>query len=67
MRSGQGAALPNRQNCSAESGSAARPRDPYLPGIKGRTAMNLALGLMSFGFTVTMAIPLVGPMLLQAF
>lgn len=29
--------------------------------------MNIALGLMSFGFTVVMAIPLVGPMLLQAF
>jgi hypothetical protein len=29
--------------------------------------MNIALGLMSFAFTVTMAIPLVGPMLLRGF
>ena len=28
--------------------------------------MNLALGLMTFGFTVVMAIPIVGPMLLHA-
>ena len=28
--------------------------------------MNIALGLMSFGFAVTMAIPLVGPILLHA-
>ena len=26
--------------------------------------MNIALSLMAFGFTVTMAIPIVGPMLL---
>lgn len=29
--------------------------------------MNLALSLMAFGFTVVMAIPIVGPMLLAAF
>ncbi len=29
--------------------------------------MKIALALMSFGFAVTMAIPLVGPMLLNAF
>jgi hypothetical protein len=28
--------------------------------------MNLALSLMSFGFAVVMAIPIVGPMLLAA-
>jgi hypothetical protein len=28
--------------------------------------MNLALSLMSFGFTLVMAIPIVGPMLLAA-
>jgi len=28
--------------------------------------MNLALGLMTFGFTVVMAIPIIGPMLLSA-
>ncbi len=29
--------------------------------------MNLALGLMSFGFAIVMAIPIVGPMLLRGF
>jgi len=29
--------------------------------------MNLALSLMSFGFAVVMAIPIVGPMLLGGF
>lgn len=37
---------------------------PRFRATKGPAAMNLALGLMSFAFTVTMAIPLLGPMLL---
>lgn len=37
---------------------------PLTSSQQGSTAMNIALGLMSFGFTVVMAIPLLGPMLL---
>jgi hypothetical protein len=38
---------------------------PTLLSPTGSTAMNLALGLMSFGFAVVMSIPLFGPMLLH--
>jgi hypothetical protein len=59
--------LPKRQNCSAKSVSAPARANPHL-GWRARSfAMNIALSLMTLGFTVVMAIPIVGPMLVAAF
>ena len=56
--------MPKQQNTYAKSGSAAEPPMHHLRGRRGVPPMKIALSLMSFGFAVVMAIPLLGPMLL---